>query len=582
MLSRSVRRLLWSRWAKDFDFLKLHPELKYGLNESKHVKPTFCQAEAYTPISKGQDCIIYSETGSGKTLAYILPTLNRLYSLYEIAKENKEINPLSFERPVIILCPTVDLCAQVAAIIKNIDQLSRVSVQGLGKIWGTWPIKEARPDLVHPRIKWGSMDIIVSTPVKFVEDMRRFNPDGFVPSAIIMDEVDLLLQGSTKTYIFDIIQQYRPRLNVRQPGEIRSRLPKMLPVQFIFAAATMVHIGPFSAGNMIIERFGSATTVTSPGFHQVPSNINQTWIDASDDWDERVFQLISLLNERPGRTLVFVNSSHNCRILTDFLKEKEWPVVSYSKGPMGRMGPRMGDVAQFVDGKAQINILTDFGGRGTDWPDVDHVINFQMPRDAMCWIHRIGRTGRMGKKGFVTNFVAPRDENLVNLIRPGGELCMDIEPAFSRKRSQRKKRRDYEAQTKEDTRTDPYLNAGKLKWVPGEPIKNNKTLGGGEESDSDDEDDNVRVGQTREKLTRRNNVEKATGFDALRQKIIDNENEDDDEFTWEALGLQGKKTGDVSEHRKIFNDKKSKKSISAQSKFRVQRNYTDMDDDVRL
>jgi len=589
----AARRSLWSRWAQDFGALQIHPRLKLGLEAVQHVRPTFCQAEAFKPISKGQDCVIYAETGSGKTLAYLLPTLNRLYHLHDVAKQNtSDTNPLAYERPVIVLCPTVDLCAQVAAFIRNIDADNLLSIQGLGKAWGTWPTKndELPPHIVHPSIKWGSVDCVVSTPVKFVEDMARFAPDGFLPSTIILDEVDLLLHGATRTYIFDVIQKFRPRLRIKQPGEVRQRLPNLLPIQFIFSAATMVNIGPFSAGSMIIERFGSAATVTSPHFHSIPETISHQWMEASDDWDERVYELVKVLNARPGRTLVFVNSSHNCRILTDFLKEKNWPVVSYSKGPSGRMGPRMGDVAKFIDGRAMVNVLTDYGGRGIDWPDVEHVINFQMPRDAMCWVHRVGRTGRVGKRGFVTNMVAERDEKLAAILRDGDS----IEAAFSRRRSQRKRRKDQSEAEGVEEKPDPYANAGKLRvrWVPANASSSTKnssttntTNDGGDDDESDSDDEHAaanrspRVGQTSEKMTRVNAVDRATGFDLMRQRII--ENDDDEEFDWGSLGMQGQKTADAP-GRPILDYRRTKKSVSAESKTRAHRNYADMDDDVRL
>merc|ERR1711972_1099265 len=99
------------------------------------------------------------------------------------------------------------------------------------------------------------------------------------------------------------------------------------------------------------------------------------------------------------------------------------------------MGPRFRDAKKFATGDASILITTDFGGRGVDWNDVDHVINFQMPTSAVAWVHRIGRTARMGRTGLVTNYVAEKDKQLAEVIRERLENGRDLHGAFSRRRS---------------------------------------------------------------------------------------------------------------------------------------------------
>eukprot|EP00434_Breviolum_minutum_P009296 symbB.v1.2.008192.t1/scaffold450.1/size202773/11 len=103
--------------------------------------------------------------------------------------------------------------------------------------------------------------------------------------------------------------------------------------------------------------------------------------------------------------------------------------------------PRFRDAQKFADGEANIMIATEFGGRGIDWHEVDHVVNFQMPMGAVNWLHRVGRTGRMGKRGLVTNFVGSKDKTLAELIQ--GQLLAgkDLHTLFSRRRSLRRRLR---------------------------------------------------------------------------------------------------------------------------------------------
>lgn len=223
--------------------------------------------------------------------------------------------------------------------------------------------------------------------------------DRIFPACVVMDEADALFQGINRLHLFDIFGLLRPRVRAKRADEPRRRLPDMIPTQFVFASATMVHIGPFSPGNMLIERFCTAHTVETPYFHRLPAGIDNDsvrWLPGSDDWDRRIDQLLEIIRDVPcERTLVFVNSLHNCHVLLGFLRSAGWPVVSFMKGRLGRMGPRFQDARQFADGRASIMLATEFGGRGIDWHEVDHVVNFQMPTSAVGWLHRVGRTGRM-------------------------------------------------------------------------------------------------------------------------------------------------------------------------------------------
>lgn len=475
-------------WAnRSFEELGIHPALVTSLEAQDVLRPTVVQAEAFAPIVRGRDVIIRAETGSGKTLAYLLPLVNRIYHLHERAKraarEDPDApNPLQRSRPWIVLTPTSDLAAQVLAMLEAIDGNRLVNAQSLSHLFrweATRPIgqlnmqgfQSPKPKertvlpsklsggtsqdrgagygssyaSLAPQIRWGSTDIVVTTPLKFCEDLEYFKEDRFYPACVVMDEADALFQGLTRLYLFDIFKTLRPRLKIRQAEEERHPLPEMIPTQFIFSAATYVHVGPFSEGNMLIERFGTAQVVETKYFHGLPSGIgveNVRWLQGSDDWHRRVEQLVELLRRTPcQRTLIFVNSVHNCHVLLQFFRENGWPVVSFMKGKGGRMGPRFRDAQKFADGEANIMIATEFGGRGIDWHEVDHVVNFQMPMGAVNWLHRVGRTGRMGKRGLVSNFVGSKDQTLAQLIQAQLAQGKDLHTLFSRRRSLRRRLR---------------------------------------------------------------------------------------------------------------------------------------------
>jgi len=490
-------------WANtDFETLGVHPELVQSLAAQDILRPTVVQAESFAPLVKGKDVILRSETGSGKTLAYLLPLVNRVYHLHDRAREAAQgpdpdaANPLQRSRPWVVLAPTSDLCAQVLAMLEAIDTRRLVCPQSLQRLFkwealhgvdgfreprlgerttlsrtqaGTAVPRASRPYAVaSPRIRWGSVDVVVGTPSKFCQVLEQLREDGMYPACVVMDEADALFQGTGRVDLFEIFGLLRPRLKIRQPDEPRRRLPELIPTQFVFAAATMVHIGPFSAGNMLIERFCTAHTVETQHFHRLPVGLDPDrigWLPGSEDWDRRVDLLLEVLRDTPcNRTLIFVNALHNCHVLFKFLRDAGWPVVSFMKGPQGRMGPRFRDAQRFVQGEATIMIATEFGGRGIDWAEVDHVINFQMPTSAVCWLHRVGRTGRIGRTGRVTNFVAEKDKVLADLIQARLAAGKDLHGAFSRRRSlprrMRSLRREEEAARGEGADASSYSAEG--------------------------------------------------------------------------------------------------------------------------
>ncbi|CAD7922476.1 unnamed protein product [Amoebophrya sp. A25] len=604
---------VFSDWCTTFSDLEVHPSLCQALRKCGISHPTRIQADSWATQMGGTDTILRSETGSGKTLAYLLPVLNRIYYQQErgsgsagsggsaVDRDSRLFFSSSSpgagddeyhheSRPVVIVTPTADLCAQVISDIQRIDRLglNSVVIQSLGTSWArsfldengdgvlTTTGQQGAQLIASPRVRWGAVDIVVGTPTKFAEDLPQLARDGYFPETLVLDEADLLFHGASRTYIYDIIQHLRPRLRIRQPGESRAGLmPPLVKTQFVFSAATMVHLGPLSIGNMLIERFctaetiapetdkvrlesagsgtrsrtstGSCTTATANNSinlynvhddrntklkggmdnhdpdsgsgnpfdneesslwnstnvsgigggsdnHRLPDTVALRWIqDASADWDARVQQLLDLLRERQvqtlrshndendtgldaEKTLIFVNKTRNAEILTKTLADKKWPVVQYASGP--RIGARMRDARKFHSGEASYVVCTDLGGRGIDWRNVAHVVNFEMPRDAVAFLHRAGRTGRMGREGLVTSFVEPqRDRNLCDLLRRNLD---HLERAFSVKRSQRKRRRRAE-----------FLNSSLITGI-------DTTDYAGEDEGDDDHVDGHRRGTERE------------------------------------------------------------------------------------
>lgn len=373
-------------------------------------------------------------------------------------------NPLQALRPWVVLVPHRDLVGQVCSMICTIDPLQRVSLQTQIDVHGDgWRNSDHSRNIRDPRIRWGAVDIVVTTPMKFVEDMRRFSSEGLFPACIVFDEVDRLFHdASTRPLILDIIHYVRPRL-LRQDGESDSfrsvfagpaqralkKGSSMFPTQMVFVGATLPQLGPSSVGCMLPERFCTAIA-DREGPHRLKSTVTQNWLtfpvvgeDSLHDSQLRVLIRVMKAHVVP-RTLVFVNDVTSCENVFKFLDDHKWPVVAFHAGMCYKR--RIKALRLFSSGEAVVMVGTNLASRGLDIRQgVDHVINFNMPTDVVSYIHRCGRTARLrsGVKGIVTNFVKKggAEEHLVTLIQQLQETGNGLDSAFSRKKRLGCKRR---------------------------------------------------------------------------------------------------------------------------------------------
>ena len=399
-------------------------------NKLGATRATEIQAKSFKSILEGKDVTLCSETGSGKTLAYLLPLVERILRL-------KSMEPSSgggidllgrSSPPVVVLCPTSDLCNQVLHVTKSLDQTRTVSKQFLG---APRDLDLGSEDiLVGPRIRWGAVDLVVSTPAKFLEDMNRFKQDKLMPSTIIFDEADFMLHGSTNEAIVEILRYIRPPPN--------SKTRQSLFCQSVFVSATMPDIGKKTIGAMLVQKFMNSEVIETVKFHSIPKSIDSIEFvpELDGDWNQRCYMLTQELakcTDDQKRVLVFVNTQRNASILYQFLKDKKWPVELFVAG-RSRQELNVEDPG--------IVIATDVGARGIDWNGgVDVVINFQMPTDIVAWIHRAGRCGRLGRVGRVVSFYKKQEEELVDMLKKQLDFGDKLDGLFSRKRSLRKRLR---------------------------------------------------------------------------------------------------------------------------------------------
>jgi superfamily II DNA/RNA helicase len=413
VFSRSSQSV-WSTYQ--FSQLDLHPTIRAGLSYAGIVNATEIQSQSFVPVSSCRDTVICSATGTGKTLAYLVPVLNRIMYLKDHLRAGSSFRDLlnRSQPPIVVLAPSPELCHQIISVAQLLDPTNVIQKQ-----WLSSTDAEKIPDTLTsgPRIQWGVSDLVVSTPSRFCEDMARFREENLRPSTIVVDEADYVLEGAMKSDITEIVNYLRPK---RPRGDSKS--------QFIFASATIPFSGPSSAGSLIARRFPGAVTVRPEHTNRISSGIDSVeWIPELDaDWEKRCELLTDLLRKRgEDKILVFVNSSRNCDLLFEYLQTQNFSVGKFKRGN------------HFDDSSRPIIVATDLAARGIDWKKISIVVNFQMPGDAVTWLHRAGRTGRVGNPpGSVISLYKAGDQRLVDELKRNES---DLSKCFSKNRSLRRR-----------------------------------------------------------------------------------------------------------------------------------------------
>ncbi|WP_428014138.1 DEAD/DEAH box helicase [Athalassotoga sp.] len=319
--------------------------------------PTPIQSMAIPPTLKGKDVIGQAQTGTGKTFAYILPAI-----------ENIEGEGLQ----VLVLCPTRELALQVTGEFKKfIDSQSVVTVYGGQEI--SYQIKAIKKSKV-----------VVGTPGRLIDHIHRKSIKLNSVKMVVIDEADEMLNMG---FIEDV-------------GTILGEVPSQR--QTLLFSATMPKpiielTKKFQKDPVFIKVPSKELTVS--GIHQHYFNVKER------DKNELLFRILDIYD--PQSAMIFCNTKKTVDDLTVALKENNYLADAIH-----------GDIKQFQRDKVmnafksknvRILVATDVAARGLDIKDVEIVVNYDLPNYNEYYVHRIGRTGRMGKTGIAFTFVTSRE-----------------------------------------------------------------------------------------------------------------------------------------------------------------------------
>ncbi|MDB5929282.1 MAG: box helicase domain protein [Polaromonas sp.] len=353
----------------------LLPALLRAITEKGYSAPTAIQAEAIPAVLQGRDIVASAQTGSGKTAAFALPLLHQLAEA-----------PAGSPRRVraLVLVPTRELAAQVGEAIvslaQHLPQRLKVAV-----VFGGVSIN---PQMMNLR---GGADIMVATPGRLIDLIEHNALTLSAVGLLVLDEADRLLDLGF--------------------GEELARLLALLPArrQSLFFSATFPPAIEALAAGMLHE----PVRIEVQAAPQAEPDIVQRAIEV--DPRSRTQLLRHLVQtEKWDRVLVFVATKHAAEIVADKLRKADIQAEPFH-GELSQ-GKRSQVLQDFKLKAVQVVVATDVAARGLDIAQLPAVVNYDLPRSSVDYIHRIGRTGRAGETGIAISFVSAATEAHFRLI----------------------------------------------------------------------------------------------------------------------------------------------------------------------
>ena len=372
-----------------FSSLNLSPALRSAIAERGYLAPTAIQLAAIPAILQGFDVVASAQTGSGKTAAFALPVLQQIAAKPAVARG--AIRPTS----ALILVPTRELAAQVGETVVSLSThlTRRVKV---AVVFGGVSIN---PQMMNLR---GGADIVVATPGRLLDLIDHNTISISALSTLVLDEADRLLELGF--------------------GEELRRILKLLPETrqtLLFSATFPPAIEKLAATMLRAPRFIDASHTT-----EIEPDIVQRAIEV--DATQRTQLLRHLLqNPQWSRVLVFVATKHAAEIVAEKLRKYSIKAEPFH-GELSQ-GKRQQVLHDFRAKALQVMVATDVAARGIDITQLPVVVNFDLPRSAVDYTHRIGRTGRAGEPGLAVSFVNARSEAHFRLIEKRQKLRVERE-----------------------------------------------------------------------------------------------------------------------------------------------------------
>lgn len=358
---------------KNFLELGISETFNHTLRENGIAEATPIQEKAIPVVMAGKDIIGQAKTGTGKTLAFVLPILEK-------------IDPESSDVQALIVAPTRELALQITTEIeKMLVHQENINVLA---IYGGQDVAQQMRKLK------GNTHIVVATPGRLLDHLRRETIVLSNVSMLVLDEADQMLHFG---FLYDI-------------EDILEETPESK--QTMLFSATM----PKDIKKLAKRYMKEPEMIQIQSAEVTVNNIKQGIIETTDRTKQDALRHV-MDRDQPFLAVIFCRTKRRASKLYDDLKGYGYNCDELH-GDLSQ-GKRERVMKSFRDAKIQYLIATDVAARGLDVEGVTHVFNYDIPEDVESYIHRIGRTGRAGGSGLAITFVAPKDEMYLKEIEKG-------------------------------------------------------------------------------------------------------------------------------------------------------------------
>jgi len=384
-----------------FQSLDLHPKILQALSAAGYVEPTAVQVDAIPKIMKGFDTRASAQTGTGKTAAFLLPLVNRLIT--PSSKPGKGPRTLILV-PVRELAQQIDM--QAKKYTKYLQHIKTTCVVG-----GVSYHAQIRK-LVQP------CDILIATPGRLIDLMKQKKVNFSRLEMFVLDEADRMLDMGFTEPVKEIVKTMPPS---RQT--------------LLFSATLEGSVMKLSESIM-----NNPLDIVVHAKHAKHANIDQR-LHYVDDLRHKNSLLDHILSTHcVEHTIIFTSTKRFADQLAKELHDKGYQTAALH-GDMNQRR-RSETIMKLRKGKIKILVATDVAARGIDVQSITHVINFDLSRNVEDYVHRIGRTGRVGAKGTALTFATRGEESLVKKIEKfTGQPINIVEIAGLEPRKQNNRRR---------------------------------------------------------------------------------------------------------------------------------------------
>ena len=380
---------------EDFDDMKLEHSILRGIYGYGFETPSIIQQKVIVPMIGGQDIIAQARSGTGKTGTFIISALNNIdkkmqeckNSLHEVAGCH-----------TIIISPTRELAYQTINVCQELAKFTKINI--VACIGGT-STKENQRKLSEGTI------VVIGTPGRILDMIYRGYLSNDTVKLLILDEADELLQNNFKDQLKSIITSLSKDTQI-------CLFSATMPKEVIQLTKEFMH-NPIS---ILVEQ----NKLTLKGIKQYYINVKRKEYKFATICD--LFKNINI-----NQSIIYANSIKRVEDLQQQLIKSNFTVSAiHSKMSQDIRRAIMKD---FKSGKTRVLIATDLLARGIDITKITLVINYDLPRNIENYLHRIGRSGRFGKRGTAINFITQRDFHILRDIETHYSIKIDPMPKIA-------------------------------------------------------------------------------------------------------------------------------------------------------